>query len=780
MIDSLQVVLRTAPEDTSKVKTLNALSWYLRSAGEMIKARAYADTAIALAGRLDFKVGSATAYNVLALLDVSKGNYESALQNHNIAFKFNEEIGNKRGMATNFSNMGLVYWVQSNYPEALKKFTAALTLAEEIGDKRTIIGVYNNIGSIYGAQGNYPEALKNFLSTLKLAREVGDKYATAVSLKNVGSVYGYQGKSIEATEYFKEHLGLMEELGNKEGIAYAYDQIGATLEKQDKHDAALDTFLIALKLFEEIGERRSIALLHNHIGSVYIGMTNYPEALHSFQAALNVREELADKEGISESYGSIGRVYAKQAASLSPDEANEKYQESIVYTNKSLVLAKEVGYRAGIKGAYKQLTETYTSMGDYKNALKYQNLFIALKDSLLNNETTRKLEQLRTQFEVEKAVAEEKVQQEKLLAEQEFLSEKEHAELQVRHELGIAEAKAQEEKAIAVANLRYQMALEEARTEQEKQLAEQQFQSELKIAEENARHQLELGNEKAKQEQNDAEDREQAERERVERKRRNEIMLTALAILGIIALFVALLIRQRNLKRRAIEKAETVRKMAELELQSLRAQLNPHFMFNSLNAIQELILLEDNDKSHTYLARFSKLLRMLLENANSPFIPLARELEFLELYLSLENLRIPDLKYSIHTDPDIDTEKVRIPNMILQPYIENAIWHGLSHKKMGNRELQLRVQRQAEGVQYEIEDNGIGRKKAAELRSEYRKEHKSKGMELLTKRFRLLNEEYRFDIKTNVSDVLDHEEVAGTLVTIHAPWEIVQEYEQSA
>ncbi|HLF62134.1 MAG TPA: histidine kinase, partial [Saprospiraceae bacterium] len=197
-------------------------------------------------------------------------------------------------------------------------------------------------------------------------------------------------------------------------------------------------------------------------------------------------------------------------------------------------------------------------------------------------------------------------------------------------------------------------------------------------------------------------------------------------------------------------------------------------------AIQELILMEENDKSHTYLARFAKLLRMLLENANSPFIPLARELEFLELYLSLENLRIPDLKYSIRKDPEINTEQVMIPNMILQPYIENAIWHGLSHKKIGERELQLRVHKQTDGVVYEIEDNGVGRKKAAELKSLYRKEHRSKGMELLTKRFRLLNEEYRFDIRTSISDVIHDNHVVGTLVTIQAPHELSAEYKQSA
>jgi LytS/YehU family sensor histidine kinase len=208
--------------------------------------------------------------------------------------------------------------------------------------------------------------------------------------------------------------------------------------------------------------------------------------------------------------------------------------------------------------------------------------------------------------------------------------------------------------------------------------------------------------------------------------------------------------------------------MAELELQSLRAQLNPHFMFNSLNAIQELILMEENDKSHTYLARFAKLLRMLLENANSPFIPLARELEFLQLYLSLEKLRIPELSFNIDVDPQINKEEIKIPNMILQPYIENAIWHGLSHKP-GEKNLRIHVAQQNGTTLYEIEDNGVGRQKSAELKSQYRKEHKSKGMELLTKRFKLLQKEYGSEINTTISDVITHNQIAGTKVSILVP-----------
>ncbi|HEX5652566.1 MAG TPA: histidine kinase [Chitinophagaceae bacterium] len=244
--------------------------------------------------------------------------------------------------------------------------------------------------------------------------------------------------------------------------------------------------------------------------------------------------------------------------------------------------------------------------------------------------------------------------------------------------------------------------------------------------------------------------------------------LFAVAVILLAGLFLYFRARINAIRKKEKEKTKSVKQMAELELQSLRSQLNPHFMFNSLNAIQELILMEENEKAHTYLARFSKLLRMMLENTEKPFVALNKELGFLELYLSLENLRVPDLQFSIRVDPGVDPASTYIPNMVLQPYIENALWHGLAHKK-GNRLLDLNIYKQNGSMIYDISDNGVGRKKAAELKSLYRKEHKSKGMELLTKRFKLLSEEFGSEIKSTIRDLENNGEIAGTLVQLSIP-----------
>jgi LytS/YehU family sensor histidine kinase len=302
----------------------------------------------------------------------------------------------------------------------------------------------------------------------------------------------------------------------------------------------------------------------------------------------------------------------------------------------------------------------------------------------------------------------------------------------------------------------------------EKEFADEKARQEKIESDEKQRHQLALYQEQIRHEKAVSDEKHTQQKLLAQKDRKNNMLLTGAALIFITGIFIILFIKQRNQKKIAVEKANAIHKMAELEMQSLRTQLNPHFMFNSLNSIQELILLEENERSHSYLSRFAKLLRMLLENAEKPFISIRKELDFLQLYLSLENLRVPDLQYSISTDPKINSDETLIPNMILQPYIENAIWHGLSHREK-NRQLQIRIYRENGTVNYEIEDNGVGRKKAEELKSLFRQKHQSKGMELLSKRFKLLNEEYSSDIHTDITDIIRNNEVAGTLVTIKVP-----------
>ncbi|MFD2588486.1 histidine kinase [Croceitalea marina] len=202
-----------------------------------------------------------------------------------------------------------------------------------------------------------------------------------------------------------------------------------------------------------------------------------------------------------------------------------------------------------------------------------------------------------------------------------------------------------------------------------------------------------------------------------------------------------------------------------LALKSLRSQMNPHFIFNALNSVNNYIAKSDERNANRFLSDFSVLMRTVLENSEEDFIPLAKELELLELYVKLEHSRFPDkFDYEVNIEKDIDINSFDIPPMLLQPYIENAIWHGLRYKEEKGF-LKINVaQLTNELLQIEILDNGIGRKKSAALKTENQKKQKSKGMGNIRKRIAILNDMYKNKVAVSISDL--QEDKTGTKVIL--------------
>lgn len=203
----------------------------------------------------------------------------------------------------------------------------------------------------------------------------------------------------------------------------------------------------------------------------------------------------------------------------------------------------------------------------------------------------------------------------------------------------------------------------------------------------------------------------------------------------------------------------------QLALKSLRSQMNPHFIFNALNSVNSFIANNDERAANKYLSEFSQLMRSVLENSEEDFIPLFKEIELLQLYVKLEHFRFKDkFDYTITVDERINVEDFVIPPMLLQPYVENAVWHGLRYKEeKGKLEIDLK-QTDPETIAITITDDGIGRKKSKELKTDHQKKQKSKGMGNIRKRISILNEMYRDKVNVTVEDVFENEE--GTRVRL--------------
>jgi len=208
--------------------------------------------------------------------------------------------------------------------------------------------------------------------------------------------------------------------------------------------------------------------------------------------------------------------------------------------------------------------------------------------------------------------------------------------------------------------------------------------------------------------------------------------------------------RNKQKQKAAVEKVLTEKKLAELEMQALKAQINPHFVFNCLNSIKGFIYDRDFGQAEKYLDKFSDLLRSTLDNSSSSIISLQDEIQYLDNYLQLEKLRFDDkFDYFVHVEAAIDRQNVFVPAMLLQPYVENAIRHGIRHLQGQKGNINISVCIEEEKLVCTIDDNGVGRAAATALRNKIYTEYQSRGMQLSKRRAELYGIEQEITDKVN-------------------------------
>jgi ligand-binding sensor domain-containing protein len=244
------------------------------------------------------------------------------------------------------------------------------------------------------------------------------------------------------------------------------------------------------------------------------------------------------------------------------------------------------------------------------------------------------------------------------------------------------------------------------------------------------------------------------------------------AVLLMWAVF-ALRVRQVKRKNRVrLEKLELEKNILELEQKSLRLQMNPHFIFNSLNSIQGFISRNDTAQAKWYLSKFAKLMRQILEHSRETYIPLSNEVTLLQNYLTLEKLVLNDrLDFSVEVDEAIDQEILAIPPMIVQPYIENALRHGVGNKAEKGR-ITVKFSLEKDLLKCEVSDDGVGREKAALLKQTTGEEsHKSTAMAVTSERLERLTKETSANARIAITDLYDESnEACGTRVEIYMPY----------
>ena len=238
-------------------------------------------------------------------------------------------------------------------------------------------------------------------------------------------------------------------------------------------------------------------------------------------------------------------------------------------------------------------------------------------------------------------------------------------------------------------------------------------------------------------------------------------------IIGLFLIIIfSVLIYRLNLQRK---RSQLMQKVSEIELKAIRAQMNPHFMFNALSSVQLLINKNNLRSANSFLSKFARLMRMILENSEQQMIYLEEELAMLNLYMELEALRFK-FSYTVDVAPSIDSESIRIPSMVIQPFVENAIKHGIASKKEAGR-IAIQLREADDCLLCTVEDNGIGRARSQAMKSPTL-EHKSMGMRLTGERLQLLEKDVDKE-QVKIEDLYDASSKAiGTRVVIRLPFEV--------
>lgn len=302
-IDSLEKVLKTEGFDSSRVNTLDDISWEL----------------------------------------IGVGNYSKAIERANEALALSEKINYTKGTALALNTLGIVFWYQGDYPKALDYEYRVLRLSEETGDKRRIAGSLNNIGNIYHEQGDLQKALEDQLKALKIYEEINAKPDIANLYNNIGVIYRKQKDYKTALDYHSKALKIREELGNKMAIGSSLNNVGVLHYERNDYHQALENYTRALKIFEELGDKKNITNLLINIGNNYSKQKRYAEALVYQNKSLVPAREIGYMEGIKEAEKSLSEIYQQLNDNARALEHYKKYvdvRDSIFNETKSRQIAE--------------------------------------------------------------------------------------------------------------------------------------------------------------------------------------------------------------------------------------------------------------------------------------------------------------------------------------------------------------------------------------------------------------------------------------------------------
>ena len=564
----------------------------------------------------------------------------------------------------------------------------------------------------------------------------------AYALNQLGRRYRGFSRFSQAIRLHQEALEAANKGDNLEFKVYSLNMLSVVHRRRDAIKSALDYNQEALALAETVknpseGLKRSINVSLNGIGNIYQTLEQYDLAIEQFRRSLELEAELDNTLGLAINHQNIGECQEMQGKL---EDALQSYRTSLAYN-------EEINSDKGKVICKNSIAHVYILQRKLDDALDILEPALHASQELGDKYLTSGIYlNLGRAYMLKENPAKAKENLEKGLAIAEEYNLPTNISLANSYLSSLAEKQGDHKEALA----RYKLAQEfEEKTVNERNLRY--------VGDMISRYNIEKKNNEIAIINKDYE----IVKLKL-RKNQTRLLIGGLALIFLTGVFY-ILYRQYQLKND--------KKLLTLEQAMLRSQMNPHFLFNSLNSIKLYIINNDKKNAVHYLNKFSKLVRKILEASSLKEISLAEELETVELYMNIENIRFSnEINFKISIDDDIDIHTIKIPSLILQPFLENAIWHGLSSKE-GEKNIDLRISRGNKNfIDISITDNGVGRDAAEIIKESKVLKRKSVGLEITKERLANFARDYQNTFDVTIIDLFDEDKNAtGTRVVLHLP-----------
>jgi tetratricopeptide (TPR) repeat protein len=605
----------------------------------------------------------------------------------------------------------------------------------------------NNLANEYIAT-NPQLVLQYATKALQVSKSIGDKVEEGNAYHHLGNANVVLGNYAKALDYFSKSQTIFENelpIGSEEnineiknGLARAYGSIGYVFMEQSNYDKALQFNFKSLKIFEETKNFKKLARVYNNIGVIYKSQNELFKALVYYEKCLDIQEKLKD-ENIGTTTSNIGLIYLlrkdypKAVArfneakiffdkypnpqglaqlyhnnALYYNEINQ-FDKAIEFTNKALTIFTSIENKFGIANSYANLGDIYLKQKKYALALDYTNKALVLSRELNTLDKVQVFEKTLSEiYEKQNNVADA-----------------------LKHYKLYSVAKDSVTNAQTIKNsIRAEMNFDFDR----KQMVQKE---------------------------------EQIKRDIVynEQKKSNQIKLFLSILLSLLVSGIAFLMYNRGQLKRTLT---LEKELAIYEQKALHLQMNPHFVFNCLGSISSFIVKNSTEAAIKYLAKFSKLMRLTLEYSKESLIPIDKEIESLQNYLELEQLRFNDsFQFVINKSKDIEDD-VALPPLLLQPFVENAIIHGMNpNTKTGLITLDFYIEN--ESLICVVTDNGIGINKSKEMKKNLVSMHKSMALDITKKRLEMMEETTSKKSTVSIEEMQENGKILGTKVMLVLP-----------